>query len=381
MEILLKAIRKKFGTVLALDNVSAEFPRQTFTCVYGPPGAGKSTLLRIIAGLEVPDSGEVFVAGKNVTFAPPKERNMSYVAQEFALYPHMSVFQNIAYPLRLRKYPESVVREKVLQVARFLKIDKLLGRKPVELSGGEQQRVAIARGLVKESSIYIFDEPLTNLDYKIREDMRGEFRRFQREFGQTIIYATGDPVEALSLSERVVILNEGKVVESGNTRQVYRQPANLFTMRHFGFPQANVISGEIVSEDVFSCSLFSVRCTLTRIPDDRRVVCAFRPEDISVVGEDFKGVVFFGRVFVVDVVGSESVIYVRVGDGRETIRILAERNCRPDLDENVKIGICPEKILFYSSLDGSFLGRGVHEVGKDRTAGDNKGFQSYGGSR
>jgi ABC-type sugar transport system ATPase subunit len=358
MEVLLKAVRKKFGVVPALDGVDAEFPHQTFTCIYGPPGAGKSTLLRIVAGLEVPDSGEVFIGRKDMTFAPPKERNVSYIAQEFALYPHMSVFQNIAYPLRLRKYPEAKIREKVLQVARFLKIDKLLDRKPAQLSGGEQQRVAIARGLVKESSIYVFDEPLTNLDYKIREDMRGEFRRFQREFGQTIIYATGDPVEALSLSERIIILNGGKVVESGDTRQVYRQPANLFTMMHFGFPQANVVPGEIISGGIFSCPLFSVKCALVGIPRDKKAVCTFRPEDIALVGEDFRGVVFVGRVFVVDVIGSESVIYVRVGENGEIVRILAERNCRPGLDENVKMGIQPEKMLFYSSLDGSFLGKG-----------------------
>ena len=358
MEVLLKDISKRFGTIFALDGVSADFPRETFTCVFGLPGAGKSTLLRIVAGLEVPDSGEVCIGGKDVTFAPPKERNVSYVAQEFALYPHMSVFQNIAYPLRLKKYPSTVIREKVLQVARFLKIDRLLDRMPAQLSGGEQQRVAIARGLVKESSIYVFDEPLTNLDYKIREDMRGEFRRFQREFGQTIIYATGDPVEALSLSERIVILNEGKVLEAGYTRQVYRQPANIFTMVHFGFPQANVIPGEIVSEGFFSCPLFSTRCSLTDVPQDRRIVCAFRPEDASLVGEGFKGVVFSGRVFVVDVIGSESIIYIRVGENEKTIRVLTERDCRPDLDENVKIGIHPEKILFYSPHNGLFLGKG-----------------------
>lgn len=358
MEVSLKAVTKRFGTILALDNVSVEFPSQTFTCVYGPPGAGKSTLLRIITGLEVPDVGEVLIDGRDITLAPPKERNVSYVAQEFALYPHMNVFQNIAYPLRLRKYPEARIREKVLQVARFLKIDRLLDRMPVQLSGGEQQRVAIARGLVKESSIYVFDEPLTNLDYKIREDMRGEFRRFQKEFGQTIIYATGDPVEALSLSERIVILNEGKVVEFGDTRQVYRQPANLFTMVHFGFPRANVIPGELASDGVFVCSLFSVRCTLVNSPRDRRIVCAFRPEDVSLVGEGFQGVVFPGRIFVVDVIGSENVIYARVGKDGETIRMLTERGCRPDLDENVRIGVRPESILFYSPLDGQFLGKG-----------------------
>lgn len=358
MEVLLRGISKRFGMVLALDDVSVNFPNQTFTCIYGPPGAGKSTLLRIVAGLEIPDSGEILVNGKNMTFAPPRERNVSYVAQEFALYPHMNVFQNIAYPLRLRKYPETMVRERVLQIARFLRIDRLLDRMPAQLSGGEQQRVAIARGLVKESSIYVFDEPLTNLDYKIREDMRGEFRRFQREFGQTIIYATGDPVEALSLSERIIILNGGRVVESGDTKQVYRQPRNLFTMMHFGFPQANAIPGEITSEGVFSCSLFSVKCILTGSARDRQVVCAFRPEDASLVAGDFRGVVFTARVFLVDVIGSESVIYVRVGENGEVIRILAERSCRPDLDEDVRVGIHPEKMLFYSPFSGLFLGRG-----------------------
>ena len=359
MEVTIENIVKRFGTVFALNGLSGKFPSQTFTCIYGPPGAGKSTLLRIIAGLDFPDNGRITFNEQDVTFASPSERNVSYVAQEFALYPHMNVFQNIAYPLRLKKMEQKKINDTVARVTRFLKIDHLLSRMPAQLSGGEQQRVAIARGLVKETSIYVFDEPLTNLDYKIREDMRGEFWRFQKEFGQTIIYATGDPLEALSLSERVAILNKGSVVEWGETKQVYSQPKSLFAMMHFGFPQANLLQGEVRHDGTFRCRLFSVKCAFDHRPFvGKQVVCAFRPEKVGIVRNDLSGVSFSGRVLLVDVIGSENVVHVRTESDLNVIRVLSARDFRPSLDEVVTLGVAPENLRFYSAEDGVFLGRG-----------------------
>lgn len=368
MEVRLKNITKKFVNLIALQGISYEFVSKTFTCVYGPPGAGKSTLLRIISGLEFPDSGMVYFGERDVTFSPPVERNVSYVAQEFALYPHMNVFQNVSYPLRLKKFDRKHTEEVVLRVTRFLKIDHLLSRMPTQLSGGEQQRVAIARGLVKETDIYVFDEPLTNLDYKIREDMRGEFRKFQREFGQTIIYATGDPLEALSLAEKIIILDGGKIVEYGETQEVYLRPKTLFTMMNFGFPPANVLRGKVLEDGIFNCSSFFIKCPFDWRPyRGKEVVCAFRPENIMVVQDGFQGISFAGTIFLVDVIGSENVVYIKVNDGGEIVRLLAERSFRPALDERLQFGVNLENLFFYALEDGKFLGRGGSCDVADRT--------------
>lgn len=363
MEIVLDKVTKRFADMIAVNNVSLAFKDQSFTCVYGPPGAGKSTLLRLIAGLEWPDEGRILMRNKDVTPNPPMVRGVSYIAQEFALYPHMNVYRNIAYPLRIMKLKKEEINQRVKESAKFLKIDHLLDRMPVQLSGGEQQRVAIARGLVKHSEVYVFDEPLTNLDYKIREDMRSEFRRFQKELGQTIIYATGDPLEALSLSEFVVIMNEGQIVDFGETSKIYLEPSNLFTIANFGYPTANLFKGNMERENVFRGDLFSIKCHFP-VESGIEAVAAVRPEDLRVV--DFKPsdrVLIEGTVFLSDIIGSENVIYVKPRGLDYQVKVLANRNFRPSIDTDILLQMDPEKILFYSVESKKYLGKGGLVIG------------------
>ncbi len=358
MEIVLEKITKRFADTVAVNNVNLAFKDRSFTCIYGPPGAGKSTLLRLISGLEWPDEGRILMGDKDVTPDPPMVRGISYVAQEFALYPHMNVYRNIAYPLKIMKLRKEEMDQRVKESAEFLKIDHLLDRVPVQLSGGEQQRVAIARGLVKNSEVYVFDEPLTNLDYKIREDMRSEFRRFQKELGQTMIYATGDPLEALSLSKFVAIMNDGQIVEFGETTKIYLEPSNLFTIANFGYPTANLFKGKIEKESVFRGELFSIKCQFP-VEVGLETVAAVRPEDLRVV--DFKPsgkVLVEGTVFLSDIIGSENVIYVRPRDLDYQVKVLTNRDFRPPLDADILLQIDPENILFYSVESGKYLGKG-----------------------
>ena len=363
MEIVVEGVTKRFVDTIAVNNVNLTFSDKTFTCIYGPPGAGKSTLLRLIAGLEWPDGGRILIGSKDVTPHPPMVRGVSYVAQEFALYPNMNVYRNIAYPLKIMKLRKEEIDQRVKESTGFLKIDHLLDRMPVQLSGGEQQRVAIARGLVKHSEVYVFDEPLTNLDYKIREDMRSEFRRFQKELGQTIIYATGDPLEALSLSEFVAIMNEGQIVEFGETRKTYLEPSNLFTMANFGYPTANLFRGRMEKENIFRGELFSIKCRfLAEV--ELGIVAAVRPENLRVV--DFKSpgkVSIEGTVFLTDIIGSENIIYVKPRDLDYQVKVLTNRDIRPSLDAGILLQVDPENILFYSAESGKYLGKGGLVIG------------------
>jgi ABC-type sugar transport system ATPase subunit len=364
MDIYVEGVSKRFGNNLALENVSLEFGDKTFTCIYGAPGSGKTTLLRVIAGLDFPDTGYVRFGNQDVSLVPPMQRSVSYIAQEFALYPHLTVFKNIAYPLKLKKVGKEAIERKVLEVAKLLKIDHLLNRMPTQLSGGEQQRVAIARGLVRQADVYLFDEPLTNLDYKIREDMRSEFRRFQKELGQTIIYATGDPLEALAISENVVIMKNGRVVEVGKTKEVYLQPSKQYTLEVFGSPRANLFKGSI-EKGFFVCPLFSVKCGFeTAKMEALDFVAGIRPENfvlfssVEVDGARNSGkVVFGGRVFLNDIIGSENVILVLAEGVEEPIRILAPRDLRLEIDSEVYLGFDPTNVLFY--CEEKFVGRGT----------------------
>ena len=364
MDIYIEGVSKKFGDNLALDSVSLKFNDKTFTCVYGIPGSGKTTLLRVIAGLDFPDTGFIRFGDQDVSLVPPMRRSVSYIAQEFALYPHFTVFKNIAYPLKLKKIQREEIGRKVLEVAKLLKIDHLLDRMPTQLSGGEQQRVAIARGLVRQADVYLFDEPLTNLDYKIREDMRSEFRRFQKELGQTIIYATGDPLEALAISENVVIMKNGRIIETGKTKEVYLQPSKQYTLEVFGSPKANLFKG-IIEKSFFVCPLFSVKCGFdVSNMEGAKVVAGVRPENfvlLSSVGKDSiqhdGKVAFRGKVFLNDIIGSENVIFVLTENSEEPVRILAPRDLRLEIDSEVYVGFDPENVLFY--YNGEFAGRGA----------------------
>ncbi|MBO8127558.1 MAG: ABC transporter ATP-binding protein [Firmicutes bacterium] len=362
-EIRLENIQKAFGKKVALDDVSLEITKGTFTCVLGPPGAGKTTLLRIIAGLERADRGRIIIDGVDVGALPPAERGISFVAQDFALYPHMNVYKNIAYPLKLKKMDPREIDKKVREVAEFLKIEKLLDRNPEQLSGGEQQRVAIARGLVKDAALYLFDEPLTNLDYKIREDMRAEFRKIQQETGQTIIYATSDSVEAISMSQHLVVMNEGIVVEYGNTLKIYNRPNQLFTARYFGYPPMNLIPARVQKETSLETNYFSIAIPpeLGKQLKGMNLTAAIRPESLQISqdGMKNKSVVFDSKVLLTDIIGSDTIVHLEGEKGfSDRIRAFVPRAYNALPGTPIKAGFDIKDLYIYDAQAEKLLWKG-----------------------
>lgn len=244
----IRAIEKHFDKVRAVDGVNLEIQSGEFLVILGPSGCGKTTLMRMIAGLEKPTAGHMLIDGKDVTQLPPRMRGVSMVFQSYALYPHMTVFKNIAFPLRARsreiKFDKQTIRDKVTRTAQMLEIDMLLDRKPRQLSGGQRQRVAIARAMVTQPAVLLLDEPLSNLDAKLRASARDELKEFQRASNITTIFVTHDQIEAMGLGDRIVVMQSGKIQQVGTPQEIYDDPANIFVATFLGSPSMNIIEAE-----------------------------------------------------------------------------------------------------------------------------------------
>jgi len=254
VRVALEGVSMRFGKVAAVDALSVEFAFGEFVVILGPSGCGKSTTLFLLAGLYVPTEGEIRFDGRVVNALPPERRNVGLVFQNYALYPHMSVFDNIAFPLRMQRRPREERQERVLAVARMLYIDHLLERKPSQLSGGQQQRVAIARALVKRPDLLLLDEPLSNLDARLRLEMREEIRRVQREIGITTVLVTHDQEEALSLADRILVMRDGKAVQFAPPEELYEFPTDRFVAHFVGNPPMNFFPAEYAGSGIFPLS-------------------------------------------------------------------------------------------------------------------------------
>lgn len=242
-DVHIRSVSKSFGEQVAVDNLDLHIADGEFVVLLGPTGAGKTTTLRLIAGLERPDGGTIHIGGHNATTLSPAERDTAFVFQQYSLYPHLSVFDNLAFPLRspARKMPEEQIRRRVEDVAKMVRIHHKLGNRSTKLSGGEMQRVAIGRALVRKPSIYLMDEPLSSLDAKLRADLRLELKRIQTELGATMLYVTHDQIEAMTMADRIGILNEGVLVQIGTPRNIYSEPANLHVAARLGQPAINLL--------------------------------------------------------------------------------------------------------------------------------------------
>jgi multiple sugar transport system ATP-binding protein len=238
-------LAKSYGSVIALDGLELEVAEGEFFVILGPSAAGKTTTLRAIAGLERADAGRILFAGQDVTDAPVQGRDMAMIFQTFALYPHLSTFDNLAYPLRESRVAGAEIRKRVDAIAAMLGIGHTLARRPATLSGGEQQRLAIGRALIQEPKLLLLDEPLTNLDAKLRHDTRAEFKRLHRELGMTMVYATPDQLEALTMGERIAVLREGRIVQTGTPDELYLRPADQFVATMVGAPPMNLVPGKV----------------------------------------------------------------------------------------------------------------------------------------
>lgn len=321
--ILIEDLSKRFGDHMVLSRVSLEVQDGSFACLLGPPGAGKTTLLRIIAGLESPTEGRILFDGADMGAVRPQERGVAMVFQDFALYPHLSVFENIASPLKAVKRPKDDIGRELKSVCDFLNIGSLLDRKPWQLSGGERQRVAIARVLVSKPQIALFDEPLVNLDYKIREEMRGQFKTMQEEVGQTIVYATPDPLDAMVMADKVALIDNGVVHQYTTVDEVYQKPANVFSGVYLGFPAMNTIlgrfkrEGEEVVLDAPSLGVINLTKLKPHLPStEMEAVLGIRPEHILVSqGKTEKSDVTLEAEFLMgEVIGSDTILHIRIGE-------------------------------------------------------------------
>ena len=234
-------LKKHFGAVKAVDGVDLSIHEGEFFVILGPSGCGKTTLMRMLAGLETPTDGDIVIGGERVTELPPRKREVAMVFQSYALYPHMTVFDNIAFPLKAKKLPKEELRSKVDTAATVLGVDPLLDRKPRQLSGGERQRVALCRAMVKEPRVLLLDEPLSNLDAKLRTAARAELEMFQRQLGITTIFVTHDQIEAMAMGDRIVVMSAGKIMQVGPPQEIYHDPANLFVATFLGSPTINLV--------------------------------------------------------------------------------------------------------------------------------------------
>jgi len=344
-------LTKTFGGRKVIDHVSFEVYEGEFCILLGPSGCGKSTVLRLIAGLERQDGGGVYIGDREVSGLTPKERDIAMVFQSYALYPHLNVYENIAFPLKIRKMSRREIEKKVQAAAGLLGIDTMLRRKPKELSGGQRQRVAIGRAIVREPRLFLFDEPLSNLDAKLRSSMRVELAGLHKKLGITTIYVTHDQIEAMTLGQKIVVIDRGVIQQIGTPREVYDKPANLFTASFIGMPSINLIEGRLVKkgEEI----LF--RSDDLEIPVARRdferyvggdVTSGIRPESLG-PGEG----PLAGRLEHIEHLGSETILYVKSGNMRITAKAGADFGGK--VGEDISLSVNTMDIHFF--LDGKRL--------------------------
>lgn len=310
---------KAFGNTFAVKNLSLEIKDKSFMVLLGPSGCGKTTTLRCIAGLEKPDEGEIYIDDKLVNDVLPKDRDVAMVFQNYALYPHMSVFDNLAFPLKMRKIPKDQQKEKIEKAAELLGIKHLLDRKPRQLSGGEAQRVALGRAIVRNPKVFLMDEPLSNLDAKLRLHMRSELKKLQKKLGITTIYVTHDQVEAMTMADEIAIMDHGVLKQVGAPREIYDHPKNIFVASFIGSPSMNLISCSFVEKGktayldagAFSLSISDeLRGIVKEKMTNAELIMGIRPEDVVVKKE--KGIK--GEVDVLEPLGAEFVVHLHVGE-------------------------------------------------------------------
>lgn len=321
--ILLKKVTKIYPNKFkALENLDLEIKDKEFLVLVGSSGCGKSTILRIIAGLEGVQEGTVQIGERVVNDISPKERNISMVFQDYALYPHMNVYENMAFSLKLKKFKKAEIKEKILEVAKKLEIEECLYKKPATLSGGQKQRVALGRAIIREPEVFLFDEPLSNIDAKLRTQMRIELIRLHRQLQTTFIYVTHDQTEAMTMGERIVVMDNGKILQIDTPENLYNNPNNLFTAGFIGLPQMNFISGNLINKDdirmhieldCMSNTSYELKNTFDYY-DSRNIILGIRPEKLIIKDDNYDpdNFILFDNceVEAVEMLGAEQLVYV-----------------------------------------------------------------------
>jgi multiple sugar transport system ATP-binding protein len=318
---VLKRLVKKFDEVVAVNNVNLKIEDREFVVLVGPSGCGKTTTLRMIAGLEQVTDGEIYIDGRLVNQLAPKDRNIAMVFQSYALYPHMKVADNIAFGLRMRKVPKEKRMQMVLRAAGILGIEELLDRKPKQLSGGQRQRVALGRAIVRDPDVFLFDEPLSNLDAKLRVQMRTELKKLHDHLEATVVYVTHDQVEAMTMGDRIVVMKDGIVQQIGSPLELYKNPANLFVAGFIGSPSMNFIPCRLVQENSrlfidagdFRLLLPDPMASKVHSAREEQLVFGIRPEDLQEKSAPQEELSIRARVNVVEPLGKEILLDVSTG--------------------------------------------------------------------
>ena len=347
MSIEFQKVSKTFGGACVVDELSLEIRNGEFVVLLGPSGCGKTTTLRMLAGLETVTSGDILIGGERVNDIPTQHRDLAMVFQSYALYPHMTIAENIGYPLRVRKIEKSERARRVNRVAAMLEIEPLLERKPRQLSGGERQRVALARAIVREPRAYLMDEPLSNLDARLRVQMRGELKRLQHQLGTTTIYVTHDQAEAMTLASRVAVMKKGRLQQLDTPMNIYNRPANRFVAEFVGSPSMNFIDGEISGNTFTSDSL---RIQLSSHELNGRVTMGIRPEHIQVLTEPQNGAIP-ASIYVTELMGNETFVFLSVGANRLIAR--APADFRGELESKVWLRFATEKAHLFDPKSGN----------------------------
>lgn len=345
-QLIIHNLEKSFGSSRVIHNISFTVQEGEFCILLGPSGCGKSTVLRMISGLEQQDSGEIFIDDREVSNLTPRERDVAMVFQSYALYPHMNVYENMAFSLKMQKRHKNEIARTVRETAELLKLEEFLDRKPKELSGGQRQRVAIGRAIVRKPRLFLFDEPLSNLDAKLRSSMRTELSRLHRKIKATTLYVTHDQVEAMTLGQKIVLFDRGEVQQTGTPEELYSSPANLFVAGFIGTPAINLIAGTIkvtgeglsFVSDGLTLSL-GERNSLKQF-NAQEVTIGIRPEALAPGDGPIRG-----RIELVEHLGSEKIVYVKAHDTRLTAK--AAPDDRLSQGETISLSFSSKGLHFF----------------------------------
>lgn len=359
--VLLKNVKKQFGEVIAVNKLNLEAEDKEFLVLLGPSGCGKTTVLRCIAGLETPDEGEIYIGEQLVNDLNPKERDIAMVFQTYALYPHMSVFSNLAFPLENAKVPKDEIKKRVRQVAELLQIEALLKRKPKQLSGGQRQRVALGRAMIREPHVFLMDEPLSNLDAKLRVYMRAELKKLQKEVGITTIYVTHDQVEAMTMGDKVAILNEGILQQVGTPNRIYFQPSNVFVAGFIGTPPTNFFECNLIKEapPVLDAGEFKypVPEHLHKVLSEwsaNSFVIGVRPQDVIVYKDtNRKKSLVRAQLYVIEPLGDKQILDLKVGD--YLVKALVSPDFEAEVENPLWIEFPADKIHVFDKKTGKAI--------------------------
>ena len=353
MRVVYDDVVKKYGPVVGVDRLHLQIEAGEFVVLLGPSGCGKTTTLRMLAGLEEVTSGSIYIGEDCVNRMAPRHRDVAMVFQSYALYPHMTVGENIAYPLRVRQTPKHEIPARVLKVAELLGITELLARRPKELSGGQRQRVALARAIVRQPRIFLMDEPLSNLDAKLRLYMRGELKRLQYELGTTTLYVTHDQAEAMTLAHRVAVMDRGRLQQFDTPINIYGRPANKFVAGFLGSPSMNFLEGRLdhaerkfVSQGI---TLGLGEDLLTRLYGLERVTLGVRPEDVTLSLIEYAGGTA-ARIYVTEALGNETFVFLNLGQEKIVARTDGTRPL--GMETRVWISFNQAKLHFFDAHSG-----------------------------